>query len=253
MAGSREREAVVAQIAKLLALAENQAATPGEAATAAAAAGRLMAKYAIERHVVDRRREVGDDDGDLVDEKDPLWSGRRRSLWREYLAEGIARAHSCRTLISQGDDVCIVILGYSSDIQVVRYLFTYLEKEIDRLARSALRAGKVCGHRGGFNFRYGASAMVVERLHQMRDEAKKNFIRDRVAGSVDRGRAIVEARGVVTRAIMREREKTSEVLQMIARNYNAEKVHVDREFDPAAYAQGRRAGSQLGLRRGLKS
>jgi hypothetical protein len=249
---TRERDAVVEQIAKLLALAENHAATPAEAATAAKRAQALMEKYEIQRSIVDHKREVGED-GDL--ENEALWSGKQRTSWIAILAEEIARLYSCRTVTvfdRAQAPVVMTLLGHEQDTQVVRYFFTSISRDIERLTQEALDWGTIHGRTGANNFRMGAVATVIERLKEARKEAEAAFVREAWLKSAS---AVADARQALMRTADHRLSKASAVEDMMRRTF--EGLRQGRvgasNYDPEARAAGERAGRSIGIRRGLGS
>ena len=179
-------------ITKLLALAEGKGTTPAESATAAAQASRLMMKYGIEQADVEAHGVDTTPDEEI--ERGTLWEGGRVIGWVLDLAAGLARLHLCRVLIRKasrrhakgwgGDNAPnfparITIVGTPSNASVVRYLLTYLMREIDRLAlatdrEAAFDAGvSVKAYRNAF--RKGAASEVLRRMKWERNEHREEI------------------------------------------------------------------------------
>lgn len=186
-------EKIVDKIKKLLRLADS--ANVNEAATAAGAAQRLMETYQIDQAMV----ALEDDDapgGNVEDEPirhfdddEALHVWSRLASWKLQLAWAIAAENGCRTFQShvysheRGRYLrTIGIVGRPSHVATVRYLFTYLMAEIDRLCRTSAR-GK--GRTWANSFRLGAVHEVRKRLAQARlkarDEAREKLAGDSVA------------------------------------------------------------------------
>lgn len=175
-----EQQKVINTIAKLLRLARGKGTTPAEAATAAAKAQELLDRYKLSMELVESAERTGPEE-EVGGDKDPLWKGGKIIQWKRALACGIADANDCQILILAGcrgakNSAEIQLVGRPTDLQVVRYLFAYLEREIDRLAKEALTTAPV--HYGlsmgaarrvwGNSFRRGAVYEVVNRLRQAR-------------------------------------------------------------------------------------
>lgn len=172
---SREARRVAEKVAKLLALAEDQAGTP-EGANAAAAARRLMEAHTLSA-------------ADIADVGDPL--ERRevslsRDRWKRDLLSEVSNYCGCKALFIVSAGIgCI--FGRSSAVKVAEYLFDYLQAEVGRRARAHLdrqlatdKGGRVRIGRDLFTvgtagwsrtartmFCNGAMAAVVVRLRAM--------------------------------------------------------------------------------------
>ncbi len=164
---------VLDRILKLLALAEGTASVH-EAAVASGKAQEMMERYRLDRATLEA--EVEDEPiHEWMD--DPLTEGGAFVTWLGALAQGIARVNGCQVVVATGRDlqgplVRIVLVGRATDVAVCRYLFAYLQREIDRLAREALRLGRVTGRDGGQDFRAGAVGSVISRLDERRRAAR---------------------------------------------------------------------------------
>lgn len=172
---------IIDRIAKLLNLAEGKGTTPAEAATAAAQASRLMLKHGIDRATVEGHGVDLEPEEEI--DREVLWEGGRVVGWVLDLADGLARLHCCRVLIrsaqrsgfgGENDPARITVVGTPSNAAIVRYLLTYLMREIDRLAKetdreAAYDAGvSVKSYRNAF--RKGAAAEVIRRMRWERNE-----------------------------------------------------------------------------------
>ena len=170
---------IIDRIAKLLKLAEGKGTTPAEAATAAAQANRLMLKHNINQATVDGV----DLDPSMLEaiERGVLWEGGRIVSWRMELACGVARLNQCRVLIHAATRPTharperrahLSIIGRPSNSAVVSYLFTFLAREIDRLAKAADH-GWESARSFRNSFRVGAVRTVLTRLSEDRDEQRR--------------------------------------------------------------------------------
>lgn len=166
---------IVDRIAKLLNLAEGKGTTPAEAATAAAQANRLMLKHNISAAAVEGA-SLDEETAEAI-ERGVLWEGGRVVSWRMTLAGGLARLNCCRILIHSasryhGTKAKLAIIGRPSNAAVVAYLFAYLGKEIDRLAKAA-DPGWESARSFRNSFRVAAASTVLQRLRADRAEQRR--------------------------------------------------------------------------------
>lgn len=249
MTNRRDRAAIVEQIAKLLVLSENSAASSSEAANAAAAAARLMAKHDIERAAVEAVRQ---DQGDLREHagNEALWTGSRASEWRELLAGGIAQIHCCRIIVQQVPSYALNIIGYTDDVALVRHLFAYLEKSVERLVRRAQSRQMIHGRRSAYSFRLGFIQTVLRRLELMRREVEREFVEEKKQLGWEKER--------VKGAIVRVRENHLVTMDAVE-EYAAKKYpgmgrgkFSEPPVDYRSYVYGNEAGLRIPLRPALK-
>lgn len=154
---------VVDKILALKRLSENQSATPAEAASAAARVQELMLKHKISEADVGTREET------VQWFPDALYEAKRESKWRSTLASGLARINGCRVMKGLGPNGTrrLSLIGYEGDVEVVRYLFKYLERETERLARKYLRTEGPLPGRGrhaGESYRMGCALKLIQIL-----------------------------------------------------------------------------------------
>lgn len=185
-----ERERRVRKVAekvhKLMKLAEDQAGTP-EGDSAAVQARRLMEAHALS-------------EGDVSDTSDPFTKVQLRtgrSDWRRDLLHAVAEHCASRALFWRGGGVAF-IYGRRSSVEIVEYLYEYLQAEISRrcdehlelkqrvrarswldgtaltrmaLGRSSYSRGELRTMRT--NFCNGAAWEVVRRLKTMRESEER--------------------------------------------------------------------------------
>jgi hypothetical protein len=164
---------ILDKVAKLLALAHGKGTTPAEAATAAAQAQRLMLKHNIAQADLEQQ--------ETSIETSTLWQGGRVVRWKLNLAGGLARLNGCRALVYSAvrahQGAKIIIVGSESNAAVVRYLFTYLVREIGRLTQNtrhddAEYAGvSLKAYRSAF--RKGAVNAVLGKLRVSREVQRR--------------------------------------------------------------------------------
>jgi hypothetical protein len=179
----------VAKIVALLELARNRAASPNEAAVAAAQAQAIMERYRLEQAEVDAHRARGSI------AEDSLWSGARVPAWLLRLATGIAEANFCHVLLARApcrgssqsrrrSIARFLIIGSSSNVAVVRYLLAFVRHEIDRLTQHACHIGLIWGRIATNNYRHGAVAGVLETIQQERLRQQARFVAEHGTGAI---------------------------------------------------------------------
>jgi len=208
---------VLAKIRKLLALAKST--NPNEAAVAATQAQRLLDEHNLSLLDIDEPEErVAADVDALCGTVDG-----RLTPWRTALAQALATSNGC-VLLSRGGQIRLV--GRPTDTAVVRYLFVFCEREIERLtARLTLRWSRAEKR----SFRMGVVATIRIKLAAAR------------AAHADGAQAIVlvDRRWADARAVMQE--------------ITGGRVRAARTNIPEAYAYraGQEAGTEIELSQGL--
>ncbi|SHN25347.1 DUF2786 domain-containing protein [Cryptosporangium aurantiacum] len=157
-------EAKLATIRKLLAQAEDAAASPAEAETFTAKAAELMARYGVDRAMLADGDETVDAIADRVIDLDPPYA-----LDKIGLLSGIARALGLQVVQrtgfgARGKELSALLFGYSSDIERTEILFTSLLVQAARglaAARVPARENKAAYRRAWLA---GFSATVHVRL-----------------------------------------------------------------------------------------
>jgi hypothetical protein len=166
-----DRDKLLDRVRKLLAKAASakELGNEAEAATFAAGAQKMMAKYKLDMTEVEFTR---------MEQEEPIeneyvkGTKRHREQWSELLASIVARAHYCRILVIPGSDT-IVLVGRTTDRAVAAYVYTTLrdfaERQSDKDARAFRRGqrrqiGATIGNNR--NFRAAWLAGFVERIAQ---------------------------------------------------------------------------------------
>lgn len=109
------------KIRKLLALAENPAATPAESAAFTEKAMMLMAKHGIDEALL----SADGGSGRVANRRLEMTSPYARD--KAALAAGLAQAMRCRAiLLSSGRELVVHVFGFESDVRSVDLLFTSL-------------------------------------------------------------------------------------------------------------------------------
>lgn len=141
---------VIAKIVKLRALASNNT-NENEMKAAASAADRLMQEYRISQAEIEATDSTQCEP--FVQLK--VSEGGRRTQWREVLLSALVEHYGCcfyyqshRSHITGKGVQSYTVVGRKSDTDIVQYMFTWLESEIQRLGR---------WHSGGKGVGYAAS------------------------------------------------------------------------------------------------
>lgn len=171
-------------IRKIKSLLEKQGAegtTPQEVAASVGAAMRLMEKHGITQAMLEL--ESTSEPVELADIFDvPLAGEEGKSLitWKLRLASVIASSQGCYNWVHGG---AIKLAGRPSDVDAVRYLFTYCAKEVSRIAK---QHGRGNGKTWNNNFKIGcvdAIALAIEN-EKHAERAEQRAAAARVAGAL---------------------------------------------------------------------
>jgi len=166
---------ILLRIKKLLALAENND-NINEAASAAAMASKLMAKFNLERADVLIKEMKPDDLIEQMAER----GQRRVPQWMSGLVVPIARAHDCEARYSwKGSLKHAEFLGQREDATVAAWVFQFLVDEVERLSkvfRRQLRKERGAGHGVDMgDYRDGLVHEIQVTLRKMREEKEKDL------------------------------------------------------------------------------
>jgi hypothetical protein len=163
-----DRDKLLDRIRRLLRLSESD--NVHEAASAAARAQELMARYRIEAAALD----TGGSE-DIRDHRDePLDASKRLRPWKTHLADAVARANGCRIYLhSRGAMRAVVLVGRAEDADLVRVLFPLLVKRVEAMTRKhgAGRDRAFCNA-----FRLGMVMTIAERLEGAGEEARRHAL-----------------------------------------------------------------------------
>lgn len=161
---------IIDKVQKLLALSKSNNAN--EAAAAAAAANKLIDQYRLSEADI---LTVDAEPDPLMEELEPVYKTGRVVPWKNNLAIALARHYGCAIFndvskpygrkISQ-----YKLVGRSSDIKIVKYMFNWLSMECQRLCESeAYGKGKIFAQ----SYCQGFVAGVNQQLAMSREEVKK--------------------------------------------------------------------------------
>jgi hypothetical protein len=245
--------AILAKIAGLLKLAEKNN-NANESASAAAAAQALLSKHRL------TIADLGAMPGAVKEapgvNENPLLTANRIAQWRTDLASAVCKANGCHYYFSKvfvrtghGEtrsrreyEVSIKLIGRSSDVEVVRYFYTYLEREVERLSAIAFAAGGIEGKRGGNSFKVGCVMTLATRLAESVRAARMEAGEAAQAKGEDGTMAMV-------RLDAADRE-VDEFYTTFTKGMNA-KTRTSQSVQADAYSQGREAGKGIALNKGL--
>lgn len=169
----------VRKVQSLLALANHESATVGEAATAGAMAQRLIEKFNIDAVLLSQAKAEGAPAEDETVKQEVLYTfdGPRVATWALNLFGALGDVNGCKVWYRTGrygQKGALEGCGRESDLAAVRYMMQYLINEIERLCDSALRKakreGESCGKTWGNSFKLGA---VSEISYRIREESKR--------------------------------------------------------------------------------
>jgi hypothetical protein len=220
-------EALLDKIAALLVLAEKNN-NVHEAATAAAMAQSLLTKHRLTLEDIEATRE------EKIDEQEPLWFAERLIFWKGVLAEGVSSANGCKVFWNKSYGKMTTI-GRLSEVQIVRYFYCYLEREIERLCKLAQVENidsdepPLRGKTETNSFKMGAASEVVRRLKASNEEQMR--------AADNQSRAIVL-------------QKDAE-LKVFLEKYSLSRHSGGRIGDRDAYVRGKEAGGSIALNKGL--
>ena len=169
------------KLRKLLELSKSS--NEHEAALAAARAADIMLQFQISEAELDSTDATVDEMGDVV--ADAMTS---KVAWKGALGYSVASGCGCRMYWSYIHDTnrgrsvrTIQIFGGTTDVQTARYLYSYLAKELTRLAKAAydpdadpLRYGNAANKAQAArtwqnSFKLGACAVIEKRLKEQRE------------------------------------------------------------------------------------
>jgi post-segregation antitoxin (ccd killing protein) len=229
---------VIEKVAKLLALASGRGTTPEEAATAAAAAQRLMLRHRIEQAEVERLE--ADDPIGLTSPPAGAGEGREEGFvyqtqrWQLDLLKAIAAANGCMVVITRKErsGKWMELVGRQSDLEISRYLWAYLSREILRLKTQQTRGWS----RGRKNhFCLGAVHTVAAALRRETAAASS-------ADGLTSGAMVVSSRFEAAKAWYFERQPGAHFVR-------PRPVYVDVE----SYQAGKTAGAGVSIRQGMST
>lgn len=212
-------EKIIEKVARLRALSTSS--NVHEAIAAAAAAERLIAEYRLSEADL----EIDGEESELVEEE-VFQYGHNLSSWKCTLIAGLNKHYGCVGLIRLGKPKRHISFGRKSDIELVKYMFSWLSLEIARLSQGA------CKGRGkGFSnsFCHGAVCGVLEAMHRESEEQRSH--------ATSTALAVVDAR-----------LGQSQEFMTASRGKIKKGMNIGSARDANAYHAGKRAGAAINHR-----
>jgi hypothetical protein len=234
-------EKKVDQVRKLLELSKSD--NVNESATAAEQAQRLMSKFSITEAML--AVEADEDQDDTIERGElHIHGSNKLPSWKKLLAGAMSYANQC-DYYWQGNRLFIV--GRPADAETVRYLFSFVCREIDRLAK---QEGSLLGSPGRtwFNqFRLGAVDTVSDRLRKAAREARAEMkqIADE-KDSMGTGTALVLVNNALARLDSRK-EASSKYVRDVVKPRIHNDIGGNAAYDGMAREAGRKAGKNINL------
>lgn len=140
---------------------------PHEAALAASRAQEIMDRYQLGNLALEYEQRAPEepikDFGN--DPLDP--DAKQHATWRSRLASALGRNNACK--VYRQYNGTLGIIGRPSDVASVRYLFSWLRQEVDRLAqRDCVGNGRTYAN----NFRIGVVETIADRLAEQKKQTE---------------------------------------------------------------------------------
>ncbi len=182
---------IIERVQKLLAASKSE--NEHEAALAASRAAKLMEEYNLSEALI-RVHDHTAKAEPIIDGVRLVDATKKRSAWRESIADAVAKSLGCKTYLMESKTVCF---GREGATQAWNYTCQYLFREVDRLADEAwdreggeaLEAGQSI-KRWKNAFRVGAAYAVAARLYEqtaasklVREERIRAVAEDRVGAA----------------------------------------------------------------------
>lgn len=236
------RDEAMQKAIKLLRLAQSDNAH--EAALAASTAQAILDKYELTAGMLDQNNNEPDEEiQDFGDRGAPLETcGKQLAAWKSYLSFVIAKVNGCRTYsrgewsVAQGRAVThLHVVGRASDAEKVRYVYSFLAKEVERLC---LREGRGCGKTWRNQFRLGVVDTIREKLYEGQRETVQAMKKEYGGNSL----ALVKLDQVVAKF----EAKGTDVDKWMDKNMKMGKKQSHPVYsDPGARSAGRKAGKEI--------
>lgn len=221
---------------KLLRLSKSS--NPNEAALAMSKAQEIMERFKIDAASLELDKPTQSADEPIKNFCDDPLDSAKGGRWKGCLAVMLARQNQCKAYRHQGSHLALV--GRPTDVQTVRYFYSWLTKEIDSLTR------KECAGNGrtySNNFRLGVVETVAEKLQaqqaethaQMRQQAEQEQANHN-------GMALMR----LNMSIARIEQRAKDVDLWTAQNMKLRSGGASRtRFDQSAREHGRQAGQRI--------
>lgn len=174
-----EREKIIERVRRLLAMAKD-AASPNEAAIAAARARKLMDQHQIESVEMMDSFCAAENFASQPGGVDPY---KNLPVWIDWLGVAVAEFNDCivKPVRKYGDGgekkTFFVFSGYESDVIVAGAMHRYLVDSVKRLSDRYLSAVEKSG-RVVMVYRCEAASTLCGRLHELKQERESSACKD---------------------------------------------------------------------------
>lgn len=221
--------------AKLLRLANSD--NPHEAALAASRAQEIIDRYKLnmDSAMMGEAGEIESNEPVEDFERDPLDRDKVLQRWKAQLAMSIAKHNQCYVWRNAGN---LNLVGRPSDVSTVRYFFTFIVREIERLAD---RDCKGCGRTYWNNFRLGAVETVTKKLAAQHSETIAT-VKTEAQAQGSMALVIVEK----NLALLDKRTEEAREFAHKGRNLRAGKAS-SAQYHSSARDAGRQAGASINV------
>jgi hypothetical protein len=202
-----------------------------------------MSKHAISEAMLDvspdRDEAIGLDTLHAVDGNLPTWKGQ--------LGVILCEVNQCKCFRS---GKTLSLIGRPSDADTVRYLFSYIAREIDRLAIQEARIRGSVDKTWMNNFRLGATTEVSRRLQEAHAAAKAAMRREADASdTMGTGVALMR----VNNALVKMDQHKNEIQNYADRKLRLRKgSRSNSTYNHGAREAGKRAGATIDLNNSSK-
>lgn len=222
-------EKVLAKVRKMVALANNDAASAGERDNALRMSHALLAKHNLDMSALSQAEA---DDGRC----DVAIKSRSRP-WRRHVAHGLAEMLFCKYFFTRrGNYDTHYFIGRKDNVAVAQYMLEYLMESVSKEARA--RYGNDAGRRSAFQ--KGATAEIWTRCNRLKEEAMAKDAPEAAPGT-----ALVLASLYQTEADANAKYLADQMKVKLVSGKNRERS----TGEYAAYSNGRDYGSTVSLNR----
>lgn len=214
-------------------------ANPEEAALAAAKAQAIIDRYQLSASDLESGAEPKENN-EPIEEHEPLHHVCQvDTRWSVRLAGEIAKKNSCRVVFhTEGSGSAVIrIIGRISDVNAVRYLFGWMEREVRRLTKQQCPGRS---RKYQVDFRLG----VVDTICYKLDEQRRQTVREVQTEAAGNSMALVRVQNSIVRL---ERRGNEVDLWMKGAMPNLRTVQHRKNLDHNARAHGQRAGEEIKL------
>jgi hypothetical protein len=235
---------IIDRIKNLLHLSRNNDSVE-EAALAATRAQELMFRYQIQESDIVTSEEERKPEAlveESIDSKD-----KKRNVWKSCLAYAVAKGFGATMYYTHaGGTSRFQIFGLESSVQTVKYMYSSLLNEIERLCEEGWKAhGKEqrqSPRTWRNNFRLGAVNTIRQRLENQR-QAQNVEVRERVAEA----KRAAKPQSTALALYQTNEERVEAGYEELRKKHNLRKRRTHSRHNPTAYQRGSEAGANVSL------